>query len=95
MPIEEGVVKLHEAPAARGDPSLVIGAREPALKPEMESLLSRNRVYAASSVDGMHISGGVKSIEQAQAVGDVFKKPLVMGSTHSGCSREQMADASV
>jgi oxaloacetate decarboxylase len=94
--IEEGVGKLRAALAARSDPSLVVCARTPAFKLEgMESLLARAKAYAATGVDGIHITGGIKTLEQLKAVHDVFKKPIIMGSTHGGFSAAQLAGVGV
>jgi len=94
--IEEGVGKLRAALSVRDDPSLVICARTPAFKLEgMESLLARAKAYGATGVDGIHITGGIQSLDQLRAVSEVFKKPIIMGSTHGGFTRDQLAGVGV
>ena len=89
--VDEMVGKLRAALAARTDPSLVIAARTAALKHEgIESVVVRAKAYAAAGVDAIWMVT-LGNLEELQAIHDVAKLPIIVGTDHAALTREELA----
>jgi carboxyvinyl-carboxyphosphonate phosphorylmutase len=103
--IEEGVGKMRAAVAARGDPSLVIAGRTPALGIEgIESAVARAKAYAEAGVDVIFLAGefekagvvvGPQTLARIQAIHAAAKLPIIVNSKLSLIKREELAACGV
>ena len=89
--IPEGVGKMKAALAARHDPETIIAGRTSALKIEgLEGTIARAKAYAGVGVDAIFLVG-VETVAQVQAVHDVVKIPIIIGSAPASIKREDFA----
>src|SRR5262249_37938436 len=101
--IEEGAAKMCAALAARGDPTLIIAGRSPALSVEgVDSAVARACAYARAGVDAIFVAGpsevgaSADKLDQLRAIHAAAKLPLIVGSRHGSLfTHEQLAACGV
>ena len=81
LPLAEGVGKMRAAVAARRDPDLVIAARTSAFAVAGHGEASKRvKAYCETGVDAIFLAG-LETRADVEAMRDVTKLPLILGST--------------
>jgi len=80
VPVEQMVVKVKAAAAARGKRDFFILARTDAIEPEgVEAAIERGRNYLKAGADGIYVEGP-RTVEELERVGKAFRREYLATS---------------